>query len=143
MIKPCLAESFYDHMIKPCLAESFYDHMIKPCLAESFYDHMIKPCLAESFYDHMIKPCLAESFYDHMIKPCLAESFYDHMIKSCRIFLCTTLLPILYRIPVVTACIFNQSGKLCIVIRWLHQKPTDLDVQCFQKRINQIDQDKG
>ena len=25
---------------------------------------------------------------------------------------------------------------MCILISWLHQEPADLDVQCFQKRIN-------
>ena len=57
--------------------------------------------------------------------------------------LCTTLLPIFYPF-------FNLQNFSCkhvisirvehsvdrIQIRWLHQKPSDLDLQCFQKRIN-------
>ena len=32
---------------------------------------------------------------------------------------------------------------MLILIRWLHEKSADLDLQCFQKRINLVQQDKG
>ena len=39
----------------------------------------------------------------------------------------------------VFACIFNQRGKPCrSLIRWLHAKPADLNLQCFQKRLNLV-----
>ena len=33
-------------------------------------------------------------------------------------------------------CIYKHSGKQWILIRWLQQKSTDLDLLCFQKGIN-------
>ena len=44
--------------------------------------------------------------------------------------LCTTLL------PVVSMHSQSEWKTVWILIRWLHQKPADLDLQCFQKRIN-------
>ena len=32
--------------------------------------------------------------------------------------------------------VFSEWKTVWILIRWLHQKPADLDPQCFQKRIN-------
>ena len=47
----------------------------------------------------------------------------------------------LLSIPVVSMLLlFFQSEWLTewILIRWLHQKPAILDLQCFQKRINPV-----
>ena len=62
--------------------------------------------------------------------------------------LCTTLLPnfILFNPQHSTSLYFRSEWKsVWILVRWLHQKPADLDLQCykFQKRINPVPQDKS
>ena len=53
---------------------------------------------------------------------------------------CPTLLPIFYRYNAAFKFIsmyFQSIWKtVWIQIRWLHQKPSDLDLQCFQKWTN-------
>ena len=43
-----------------------------------------------------------------------------------------------YRVAVLHRfyCIFNQSGSVWILIRWLLHKPADLDSQYFHQKIN-------
>ena len=38
--------------------------------------------------------------------------------------------------PVVSMHLHAEWKTVLIQISWLHQKPADLDLQCFQKRIN-------
>ena len=49
--------------------------------------------------------------------------------------------PIFMHIPIVTMYFQSERKTVRILIRWLHQKPAYLDLQCFQKRIilNMID----
>ena len=62
------------------------------------------------------------------INPSHAELFYD-LHSSPNFILLTCSFPV--------SMYFQSEWKtVWILIIWLHQKPADLDLQCFQKRIN-------
>ena len=61
--------------------------------------------------------------------PCHAE--YLHVLHSSPIFILLT-----GTIPVVSMGLQAELKTVLILIRWLPQRPADLDRHCFQKRIN-------
>ena len=48
----------------------------------------------------------------------------------------STTEPIHFHIPNVSMYFHSEWKTVWILIRWLHQKPSDQNLQCFQKRIN-------
>ena len=64
------------------------------------------------------------------IDPCHAELFYDLYSSPNVILLNCSFSVRMYFIS------DSEWKTVWILIRWLHQKPADLDLQCFQKRIN-------
>ena len=63
------------------------------------------------------------------INPCHAE--YFHVLHSSSILILLT-----YSIPIVSLYFQSEWKTRWIPISWLHQKPADLDLQCFQEWIN-------
>ena len=62
-------------------------------------------------------------------------------------FLFTTILPIFILLtcspPVISMHFKLKYKTVWILIRWLLQKPADLDLQCFQKRIDLVSARQG
>ena len=64
----------------------------------------------------------------------LCSPYLEDNKVSIYLLLYTTLLPDFYPVSLLQFS-YKQSEKLWILIRWLHQKPADLDLKCFTKGI--------
>ena len=71
-----------------------------------------------------------------LVNPCHAEFLY--VLHSFPILILLT-----YSIPVVSMYFQSKWKMLWILIRWLHKKPADQDLQYFQERINPVSTRQG
>ena len=71
---------------------------------------------------------LKACFKNVNINPCHAEYFMYYTPLQFLSFNCS--------IPVINMSLQAEWKTVWILIRWLHEKPADLNLQCFQKRIN-------